>query len=307
MAETLQSCDYSMQSEYKKIGREDIVMNNCITMIKYQGLGNDYLVLDPNKNRVQLQGKRIALLCQRGLGLGADGVLYGPIEINGKMGVRIYNADGSETAISGNGVRIFAKYLLDHEYVKEQKFSIETLSGPIEVECLNNRATEFRVKMGKASFISREIPVTGEVREVINENFTFNDKEYKATCLTVGNPHCIIFTDQATPEKVRELGPYVENADEFPEKMNLQICRKIDTGNLEIEIWERGSGYTKASGTGSCAAAVAAHRLGLVENRVNVNQPGGMIQIDIKDDGTIYMTGSVGYVADMSVAESFFA
>lgn len=99
----------------------------------------------------------------------------------------------------------------------------------------------------------------------------------------------------------------MENADEFPEKMNLQICRKIDTGNLDIEIWERGSGYTKASGTGSCAAAVAAHRLGLVENRVNVNQPGGMIQIDIKDDGTIYMTGSVGYVADMSVAESFFS
>ena len=282
-------------------------MDNCITMIKYQGLGNDYLVLDPNKNRVQLQGKKIALLCQRGLGLGADGVLYGPVEINGKMGVRIYNADGSETAISGNGVRIFAKYLLDHEYVKEQKFSIKTLSGPIEVECLNNRATEFRVKMGKASFISREIPVTGEVREVINEDFTFNGKGYKATCLTVGNPHCIIFTDQATPEKVKEIGPYVENADEFPEKMNLQICRKIDTGNLEIEIWERGSGYTKASGTGSCAAAVAAHRLGLVENRVNVNQPGGMIQIDIKDDGTIYMTGSVGYVADMSVAESFFA
>ena len=95
--------------------------------------------------------------------------------------------------------------------------------------------------------------------------------------------------------------------DEFPEKTNLQICQKIDTGNLDIEIWERGSGYTKASGTGSCAVAVAAYRLGLVENRVNVNQPGGMIQIDIKDDDTIYMTGTVGYVADMSVAESFFS
>ena len=106
---------------------------------------------------------------------------------------------------------------------------------------------------------------------------------------------------------LRAAGPYVENADEFPEKMNLQICRKIDTGNLDIEIWERGSGYTKASGTGSCAAAVAAYRLGLVESRVNVNQPGGMIQIDIKDDDTIYMTGTVGYVADMSVAESFFS
>ena len=99
-------------------------MENSITMIKYQGLGNDYLVLDPNKNRVQLQGKKIALLCQRGFGLGADGVLYGPVEINGKMGVHIYNSDGSEAAISGNGVRIFAKYLIDHEYVKEQKFSM---------------------------------------------------------------------------------------------------------------------------------------------------------------------------------------
>ena len=282
-------------------------MNNCITMIKYQGLGNDYLILDPNKNRVQLQGKKIALMCQRGFGLGADGVLYGPVEINGKMGVHIYNSDGSESAISGNGVRIFAKYLMDHEYVKEQKFSIETLSGSIEVECLNSRATEFRVNMGKASFLSREIPVTGEVREVINEPFTFNGTEYRATCLTVGNPHCIIFTDKISGEMVKNLGPYVENAEQFPERMNLQVCRIIDRGNLDIEIWERGSGYTRASGTGSCAAAIAAHRLGLVEERVNVNQPGGMIQIDIKEDGTIYMTGTVGYIADVSISESFFS
>lgn len=282
-------------------------MNDCITMMKYQGLGNDYLILDPNKNRVQLQGKKIALMCQRGFGLGADGVLYGPVDINGKMGVHIYNADGSESAISGNGVRIFAKYLMDREYVKEQKFSIETLSGPIEVECLNGRATEFRVNMGKASFISKDIPVTGAIREVIDESFTFHGREYKATCLTVGNPHCIIFTDKVTPEMVRELGPYVENDDRFPERMNLQICRLINRGNLDIEIWERGSGYTKASGTGSCAAAIAAHRLGLVEDRINVNQPGGMIEIDIKEDGTIYMIGTVGYIADVSIAESFFS
>lgn len=278
-----------------------------ITMMKYQGLGNDYLILDPNKNRVQLQGKKIALMCQRGFGLGADGVLYGPVEINGKMGVHIYNSDGSESAISGNGVRIFAKYLMDQEYVTEQKFSIETLSGPIEVECLNSRATEFRVNMGKASFLSREIPVTGEIREVINEPFTFNGTEYKATCLTVGNPHCIIFTDKVTEKMAKELGPYAENAEQFPERMNLQLCHQIDRGNLDIEIWERGSGYTKASGTGSCAAAIAAHRLGLVENRINVNQPGGMIQIDIQEDGTIYMTGTVGYIADVSLAESFFS
>lgn len=282
-------------------------MNECITMVKYQGLGNEYLVLDPNKNKMQLQGKKIALLCQRGLGLGADGVLYGPVEIDGKMGVHIFNADGSESAISGNGVQIFAKYLLDQQYITEQKFSIQTLAGSIQVECLNSRATEFRVKIEKHSFLSREIPVTGEIREVVNEGFVFHGREYKATCLTVGNPHCIIFADQVSEEAVRELGPYVENAPEFPERMNLQICRRIDSGNLDMEIWERGSGYTKASGTGSCAAAIAARRLGLVDERVNVNQPGGMIQIDLKEDGEVYMTGSVGFVGEISIAESFFS
>ena len=282
-------------------------MSENIIMAKYQGLGNDYLILDAVRNRVQLQGKKAALLCQRGFGLGADGVLYGPVQINGKMGVHIFNADGSESPISGNGVRIFAKYLIDQGYVKGSKFDIETMAGTIEVEVMNARATEFRVKMGKASFISEEIPVTGEKREIINETFTFNEKEYKATCLTVGNPHCIIFADKVSKEAVKELGPYVENADEFPNRMNLQLCRLIDRGNLDIEIWERGSGYTKASGTGSCAAAAAAYRLGLVEPRINVNQPGGMIQINIKEDGTIYMTGTVGFIADISIAQSFFS
>ena len=133
------------------------------------------------------------------------------------------------------------------------------------------------------------------------------DKEYKATCLTIGNPHCIIFADQVSPQAVMELGPLVENAEEFPNRMNLQLCHLIDKGNIDIEIWERGSGYTRASGTGSCAAAAAAYRLGLVESRVNVNQPGGMIQIDIKEDGTLYMTGTVGYIADMTIAEGFFS
>lgn len=287
--------------------RRGVNMSDNIIMAKYQGLGNDYLILDAVRNRVQLQGKKVALLCQRGFGLGADGVLYGPVQINGKMGVHIFNADGSESPISGNGVRIFAKYLIDQGYVKGSKFDIETMAGTIEVEVMNARATEFRVKMGKASFISEEIPVTGEKREIINETFTFNEKEYKATCLTVGNPHCIIFADKVSKEAVKELGPYVENADEFPNRMNLQLCRLIDRGNLDIEIWERGSGYTKASGTGSCAAAAAAYRLGLVEPRINVNQPGGMIQINIKEDGTIYMTGTVGFIADISIAQSFFS
>ena len=118
---------------------------------------------------------------------------------------------------------------------KRKKFKIETLSGAVEVECLNSRATEFRVNMGKASFLSREIPVTGEIREVINEEFTFNHEAYKASCLTIGNPHCIIFMDQVSAKQAKELGPYVENADEFPERMNLQICARLTQEILTLK------------------------------------------------------------------------
>lgn len=282
-------------------------MNHNIIMSKYQGLGNDYLVLDPNRNRVQLQGKKIELLCKRGFGIGADGVLFGPLLEEGKLGVRIFNSDGSEAEISGNGVRIFAKYLIDQQYVTTNKFEIETIIGPVEVECLNGRGTEFKIHMGKASFDSEDIPVLGEKREVIGETFHFKGQDYKATCVSVGNPHCIILMDKVSREKVKEIGPYVENDDLFPNRMNLQICRIIDKFNVEIEIYERGSGYTKASGTGSCAVAAALYRQGLIEPKVNISQPGGNIEIDIEEDGSMYMLGTVGYIADVSIAESFFS
>ncbi len=282
-------------------------MNHTIKMAKYQGLGNDYLILDPNKNKLELAGKKIELLCRRGFGIGADGILYGPILENGKLEVRIFNADGTETEISGNGVRIFAKYLIDQEYVANQNFSVETAIGPVEVECLNGRGTEFKIHMGKASFLSDDIPVTGPSREVLQETFTFHGKPYEASCVSVGNPHCILLADSVSKEAVMELGPYVEMDAHFPNRMNLQICRIIDKFNIEIEIYERGSGYTRASGTGSCAAAAVLHRLGLIENRVNVSQPGGIIEVDIEEDGSMYMLGTVGFIGDVSLAESFFA
>ena len=281
--------------------------SNCIIMSKYQGLGNDYLVLDPNKNKVQLVGKKIELLCKRGFGIGADGVLFGPILQGGKIGVRIFNPDGGEVEISGNGVRIFAKYLMDQQYVTKKKFAITTNHGDVEVECLNERGTEFRINMGKASFLSDDIPVTGASREVINEPFTFNGEMYNATCLSVGNPHCIIMMENVTKETAKAIGPYVESDEHFPHRINLQICKVIDKVNLQIEIYERGAGYTQASGTGSVAAAAAAHRMGLTGPCVNVNQPGGVIEVEIDEDGTLYMIGSVGFIADISVAESFFS
>ena len=282
-------------------------MNTNIILSKYQGLGNDYLILDPNKNKLQLVVKKIELLCQRGFGIGADGILYGPLKEGEKMYVRIFNPDGSETEMSGNGVRIFAKYLIDQGYVTQKKFTVYTENGGVEVEALNERATDFRINMGRATFCAGQIPVAGEEREVVNEPFLFKDELYNATCTSVGNPHCIIMMEKVTPEIVQEIGPYVENNEKFPNRMNLQICRVIDPKNIQIEIYERGAGYTQASGTGSCAAVAAAYRLGLVHNCVNVHQPGGIIEVDIEDDGTIYMIGSVGFIAEVSIAESFFA
>lgn len=281
--------------------------SNCIVMSKYQGLGNDYLVLDPNKNKVQLVGKKIELLCRRGFGIGADGVLFGPVLKNGRIEVRIFNPDGGEVEISGNGVRIFAKYLMDQQYVTKKKFVISTKDRDVEVECLNERGTEFKINMGKASFLSDDIPVDGASREVINEPFTFDGQMYNATCLSVGNPHCIIMMENVTKETAKEIGPYVENHRQFPNRMNLQICKVIDPANLQIEIYERGAGYTQASGTGSVAAAAAAYRMGLTGACVNVNQPGGVIEVEIGKDGTLYMIGAVGFIADLSVAESFFS
>lgn len=282
-------------------------MDTTIKMSKYQGLGNDYIVLDPNLNKEQLQGKKISLLCKRGHGIGADGILYGPIFTEQGILVKIYNPDGSETAMSGNGIRIFAKYLFDQEYVKEKKFTILTEHEAMKVEILNDRATEVKVEMGQASFMASDIAVVGEEREVVNEPFMFNGHFYNASCTSVGNPHCVIMMEQVTKEIVKEIGPYVENAKEFPNRMNLQIVKVIDRGNIQMEIYERGAGYTLASGSGSCAAAAVARRLGLVDDKLNVNQPGGTITIEFAKDGTMYMTGSVGFVADLTIAEEFLS
>lgn len=280
-------------------------MDNCITMIKYQGLGNDYLVLDPNKNRVQLQGKKIALLCQRGFGLGADGILYGPIEIDGKMGVRIFNSDGSEAAISGNGVRIFAKYLKDAGYVQKKNFKLYTGNGPVEVTFLNEDGSRLRVSMGKLSFWSDEIPVIGERREVINEDMVFGRTLYPVTCVSIGNPHCVIPMREISKPLVCKIGDYSEIARYFPNRINTQIMQVMDKENIAIEIFERGAGYTRASGTGACAAAGVAYKLGLTNSKVIVHMPGGELQVEVEDDWNVYMTGDVFYIAKVTLSNEF--
>ena len=260
---------------------------------KYHGLGNDYLVIDPNVYDVDFAPDNIRLICDRNFGIGADGILYGPIRSGGSLNVRIFNPDGSEAEKSGNGLRIFAKYLFENRYVDKKDFSIETLGGIVEAYIKDDEANLVKINMGKMTFRSTKIPVTGREREVVDEELEINGIKYKVTCLSVGNPHCVIPIGDVTEQKAKELGPEVEKHDMFPNRINMQLLKVIDRANIEIRIWERGAGYTLASGSSSCAAAGAAYKLGMVDNKLNVKMPGGELFVEISESEDINLTGTV--------------
>ena len=260
---------------------------------KYHGLGNDYLVIDPNVHDVDLTPDAIRLICHRNFGIGADGILYGPLKGGENHQVKILNPDGSEAEKSGNGLRIFAKYLVENKYVDKKNFGIETLGGVVEAYIEDDSANLIKINMGKMTFLSTKIPVRGEEREVLNEEMLIDGIEYKVTCLSIGNPHCVIPMNDVTEQKAKELGPKVENHNMFPNRINMQLLKVIDKANIEIRIWERGAGYTLASGSSSCAAAGAAHKLGIVDSKINVRMPGGTLFVEIRDNNEIYLTGEV--------------
>ena len=280
---------------------------SLITLKKYHGLGNDYLVYDPNRNTEQLLERQIMQLCRRNVGVGADGILYGPFFEDGEIKVRIFNPDGSEAERSGNGIRIFSKYLRDEGYVTEKQYPLTTKAGTVIVEFLEKDGTEMKVDMGYASFGAERIPVVGFGKEIINESIFFCDNFYNATCVSVGNPNCVLMMEEISQNKAMQLGPYVEHSKYFPNRINMQLCHVTDRENIQVEIYERGAGYTYASGTGACAAAAAAHRLGMVGDRVMVHMQGGKLLVEFDRDGRIYMTGPVVYIGSITLAENFFA
>ena len=260
---------------------------------KYHGLGNDYLVIDPNIYDVDLTPDSIRLICDRNFGIGADGILYGPMKGRDDLSLRIFNPDGSEAEKSGNGLRIFAKYLFEDKYVDKRDFIIETSGGIVKAYIEDGESNLIKINMGKINFVSTDIPVRGEEREVVGEELEIDGIEYKVTCLSIGNPHCVIPMDDVTEPKAKELGPKVENHNMFPNCVNMQLLKVIDRTNIEIRIWERGAGYTLASGSSSCAAAGAACKLGMVDNKINVKMPGGTLFVEICDNNEVFLTGEV--------------
>ena len=277
-----------------------------VVLEKYHGLGNDYFVFDPNKNELELTRENVKLVCNKNFGMGSDGILEGPILKDDGLYVRIWNPDGSNAGQSGNGVRIFAKYLKDAGYVQKKHITMHTISGKkVEVTYLNEDGSRLQVSMGKLSFWSDEIPVTGEKREVINEDMVFGRTLYPTTCVTIGNPHCVIPMREISKPLVCKIGNYSERARYFPDRINTQLLKVIDKENIQIEIFERGAGYTMASGTGACAAAGVAYKLGMTNNKVIVHMPGGELQVEIGEDFEVFMTGDVFYVGKITLSNEF--
>ncbi|MBN2195063.1 MAG: diaminopimelate epimerase [Polyangiaceae bacterium] len=273
---------------------------------KYHGLGNDYLVMDPKVVGQDLTPAEIRLICHRNYGPGSDGVLWGPLPSeDGDFAVRIFNPDASEAEKSGNGLRIFCRYLFDRGLVTGDRFVVSTLGGAVACR-VHPGGKLVDVAMGRVSFDSERIPVLGPRREVIQESITIDGRAYEYTAATIGNPHCVLLLDQISPELARAIGPAIETDPRFPNRTNVQFMKVLGRREIQIEIWERGAGYTLASGSSSSAAAAVARRLGLCDREIVVRMPGGSLAISVDDDFAVDMTGPVVHVADGEVrAEAF--
>jgi len=274
-----------------------------VRFFKYHGLGNDYVVLDPEDFSEEPETSVIRAICHRNYGVGSDGILLGPIEApRGKLSVRIFNPDGSEAEKSGNGLRIFSRYLWERGLVGEKPFTILTAGGEVTAQ-IYDRGKTVTVAMGKVSFKSSEIPVAGPQRQVIDEVITIEGREFRFCAASIGNPHCVIPCDEVSADEAKKWGPLIEVHKLFPNRTNVQFMKVLDRRNIQIEIWERGAGYTLASGSSSCAAAAVARYMGLCGKKVTVRMPGGNLSVSIESDYSLSMTGPVTKVCEGTISD----
>jgi diaminopimelate epimerase len=273
---------------------------------KYHALGNDYVVLDPRDQPLALTPDQIRVICDRHYGVGSDGILLGPLpSAKALFLLRIFNPDGSEAEKSGNGIRIFCRYLWDHKLVDRRPFRVETKGGLVQCLVLDG-GKRVQVEMGRVSFWSKDIPVAGEPREVMQEPITIGEETFRFSGATIGNPHCVIPVQDLSPELARKYGPLLEVHPLFPNRTNVQFLKVLDRNNIRIEIWERGAGYTLASGSSSSAAAAVARKLGLCDSKIAVHMPGGEISISVDENFDIVMVGPVTRIAEGQLADEMF-
>jgi diaminopimelate epimerase len=281
-----------------------------IGFAKGHGLGNDYLVFDA-ADLGEPSTDAIVRICDRNWGVGSDGILLLVPSARADFGLRIFNPDGSEAEKSGNGLRIFAKHLADHGLAKRPRFTVETKGGIVDCQChvVDGRVDAVTVEMGRATFRAADIPTTATTGDAVGVTLTLRDGAHiEATAVSVGNPHCVVFVDRLDEAECRRLGPELERHPAFPARTNVQFVRPRSRSEIDILIWERGAGYTLASGSSSCAAASAAVRNGHCDaGTVTVRMPGGELRIDVRPDWSLRLEGPVEEVYTGTLSSEFVA
>ncbi|HEV8641268.1 MAG TPA: diaminopimelate epimerase [Methylomirabilota bacterium] len=280
-----------------------------IPFAKGHGLGNDYLVIDQRDLPGPLSARAIATICDRNRGVGSDGILLLVPATRADFGLRIFNPDGSEAEKSGNGLRIFAKYLWDHGHAKQATFTVDTKGGVVECQLHvdQGRVNFVTVEMGRVSFRAPEIPMNGPDRDVVAVPLQLADgTALRVTAVSIGNPHCVVFVERLDEAQCRRLGPMIEQHPAFPNRTNVQFARVKARDALDILIWERGAGFTLASGSSSCGAAAAAVRSGLCDHgRVTVGMPGGELAVHVRPDWSLRLEGPVEEVCTGTLTREF--
>lgn len=274
--------------------------------VKSHGLGNDYIVLDSDKIDFELTQDLIKKICDVHYGIGSDGILIKYNSDAADFKLRIFNPDGSEAEKSGNGLRIFCKFLYDYGYTDKEEFTVETKGGIVKAKMEEKnkfgKAKIITVDMGKAIFDSKQIPVNTDKEEFISEKIAVGDKEFEVNCVSVGNPHCVIIKENLDEEEIKKYGPMIENHPLFPNRINVQFVKPTSRNEIQILIWERGAGFTYASGSSSCGVASVLVKKGLVDREIKIKMIGGELKISIDEDWNIKMTGEVqeicsGYIS----------
>ena len=265
----------------------------AITFTKMHGLGNDYHFIDTQKCPVDDPAELSRRMSHRHLGVGSDGIILVQPGGAGDFSMRIFNADGSEAETCGNGIRCFAKYVYERGMIDRTEFVIDTLAGPNRVALTIDGAkvVSVRSNMGEPRFERSEIPMEGPAGRVLEEALVLDDCTVQVTCANIGNPHAVVFVDDATAVPLAQLGPQIENHPKFPERTNVEFVTVTDRANIVMRIWERGSGITMASGSGSCGSALASMITGRIDRRVNVHLVFGILGIEWADDGFVYQEG----------------
>ena len=268
-----------------------------------EGLGNDYIYFNCIEESIGDPAGAAKILCDRHFKIGGDGIVLILPSEKADFRMRMFNADGSEAEMCGNAIRCVAKYVYDKGLTKKEVLSIETLAGVLilYLTIADGVVTKVRVDMGEPILEGPRIPVAIDKEKVIGEPLSVDGKTFSMTCVSMGNPHCIIFVDEITDEHVLTLGPKIEKHEIFPNKVNAEFVKILNRNEVDMRVWERGTGETIACGTGASAVAVAAALNGLTERSVIVHLRGGDLEIEWAGDGHVFMTGPAKFAFEGSV------